>query len=409
MIREIPWSQVLGRTVLVRADLNVPFADGKIADATRIDRILGTLVGLVNSGAAVVVISHRGRPGGQHDPDLSLAPVASALAEGLGQPVQFVDDCIGEESLAATAALGRCQVALLENLRFHAGEEAGDPEFASALARHGTIYVNDAFSCCHRAHASVDEITRLLPSAAGIGLLAEIDALGRVLDLPERRAAAMVGGAKISSKIGVLRHLVDKVECLIIGGAMANTFLAAQGVPVGKSLVESDCIPLAGQMMETATAAGCRLLLPEDAVVADRFAAGAISGVFPIADLPPDGMILDIGPATVVAIERTLAQVDALLWNGPLGAFEVEPFGEGTFAVARAAAARTSAGHLVTVAGGGDTVAALNAAGVGGAFTYVSTAGGAFLEWIEGRRLPGIVALEREGPRLPGNGTAEPV
>jgi phosphoglycerate kinase len=388
---------VNGKRVLIRADLNVPVRDGQVTDATRLERVLPGVQELARRGAKVVLISHFGRPKGGPDPEFSLRPVAAKLTQLAGRPVVLVPDCIGETAERAVAALKPGDIAMLENLRFHKGEERNDPGFAQSLARLGDIFVGDAFSTAHRAHASTEAITRLLPSYAGPLLMEEVNALRRVLEKPERPVAAVIGGAKVSTKIPVLTHLITKVDKLIIGGAMANTFLLAQGVKVGKSLVEPDLANTAHEIMHAAKARGCEVVLPADAVVAARLEAGAPFRTFPILEVPGDQMILDIGPKAVAHYTDVLGHCKTLLWNGPLGAFEVPPFGEGTFALARAVAAATEAGKLVSVAGGGDTVAALNEARVTDKFTYVSTAGGAFLEWLEGRELPGIAALARIG------------
>ena len=382
-----------GKRVLVRADLNVPVEAGRVGDATRLERLLPGLRDLAERGARVIVISHFGRPKGGRDPRLSLRPVAGALGELLGQSVVFAEDCVGEPAERTVASLLPRQIAVLENLRFHAGEEQNDPAFAKRLAALGDIFVNDAFSAAHRAHASTSAIAHLLPSYAGPLLLEEIEALTSVLDRPARPTAAVIGGAKVSSKIELLHNLATKVDTLIVGGGMANTFLLAAGVEIGKSLAEPDLTSTARAIVEAANARHCQVLLPHDVVVAERLAAGVPSRVVAARDTPADAMILDIGPNTVAQLSGVLDAAKTLLWNGPLGAFEIEPFGAGTFAVARQAARLTQAGRLLSVAGGGDTVAALNAAGVGQDFSYVSTAGGAFLEWLEGRDLPGIVAL----------------
>jgi phosphoglycerate kinase len=383
---------VKGKRVLVRADLNVPLRDGAVTDATRLERLLPGLEALVMRGAKVVVISHFGRPKGR-DAALSLKPVAAKLGELMDRPVAFAPDCVGDAAARTVAALQPGDLAVLENLRFHAGEEKNDQSFAAALAKLGDIFVNDAFSTAHRAHASTDAITRLLPSYAGPLLMEEIDALRSVLDKPARPTAAVIGGAKVSSKIAVLTNLADKVDKLIIGGAMANTFLLAQGIGIGRSLAEPYLAGTARRILHEAKSRGCEILLPHDVVVAPVLEAGAGTRVCPAQETPADQMILDVGPATVTHYASQIGGCKTLLWNGPLGAFEIAPFGEGTFALARQAAALTQAGGLVSVAGGGDTVAALNAAGVTDLFSYVSTAGGAFLEWIEGQTLPGIAAL----------------
>ncbi|MFQ5625854.1 MAG: phosphoglycerate kinase [Methyloligellaceae bacterium] len=395
--RSVEEAEVAGKRVLVRVDMNVPMRDGVFTDTTRIARVLPTIHSLTSRGAKVVILSHFDRPKGKRVPEMSLRPVAVKMDELLqSASVRFVDDCIGPDVEREVNSLGEGEVVFLENLRFHPGEEASDPEFVQAIARLGDIYVDDAFSSAHRAHASISGITKILPSYAGFLMAAEMNALLRALEHPERPVAAVVGGAKVSTKIPVLDNLVRKFDSVIIGGAMANTFLHAQGFGVGKSLCEPDSASMAREIMRTAEAAGCEILLPKDAVVAKEFKAGAASEVCAIDAVPGDAMILDVGPETVNALTAKLATCKTLLWNGPLGAFEIAPFGEGTFALAREAARLTKAGSLVTVAGGGDTVAALNAAGVANGFTYVSTAGGAFLEWLEGKELPGVAAL-RDG------------
>ena len=383
------------KRVLVRADLNVPVSGGRVTDATRLERLAPGLQDLAKRGARVVVISHFGRPKGGPDPQFSLKPVADKLGELLGRPVAFADDCVGELAERTVAALLPGQVAVLENLRFHKGEEKNDPAFAKRLAALGDLFVNDAFSTAHRAHASTDVIAALLPAYAGPLLMEEVEALKSVLDSPKRPTAAVIGGAKVSTKIPLLSNLVGKVDKLIIGGAMANTFFLAEGVNVGKSLVEPDFTKTALEIMHAAKARHCEVVLPHDVVVASKLEAGAKASTVPVLDTPSDQMILDVGPKTVAHYAGVIGQCKTLLWNGPLGAFEVSPFGEGTFALAREVAALTEAGKLVSVAGGGDTVAALNTAGVTDRLTYVSTAGGAFLEWLEGRTLPGIAALTR--------------
>ncbi|MHA1113659.1 MAG: phosphoglycerate kinase [Alphaproteobacteria bacterium] len=389
--------EVAGLRVLVRVDLNVPMRDGKVTDATRVERIAPTLTELRETGAKVVLLSHFGRPKGKSDPAMSLRPLVASLSAALGgRKVAFAKDCIGAAARDAVAAMAPGDVLLLENLRFHPGEEANDPAFAKALAELGDVYVNDAFSAAHRAHASTEGLARLLPAAAGRLMGAEIAALTQALEAPERPLAALVGGAKISTKLDLLGNLAGKVDMLIVGGAMANTFLFAQGVEVGTSLCERDMAETAREIAETARAAGCDLVLPVDAVVARAFEAGVASETVPIGAVPADAMILDVGPATATSLAARLATCRTLVWNGPLGAFEVPPFDVGTTAVAQAAARLTEAGDLVSVAGGGDTVAALAHAGVVDAFTYVSTAGGAFLEWLEGRELPGVAALRAD-------------
>ncbi|KAB2938421.1 MAG: phosphoglycerate kinase [Hyphomicrobium sp.] len=394
-LKSIADADVAGKRVLVRADLNVPVADGKVTDATRLERILAGLKDLSARKARVVVISHFGRPKGGPDPTMSLAPVAAKLAELLGRPVQFVDACIGDKAEDAISRLAPGDIAVLENLRFHAGEEKNDEAFVTALARSGDVFVNDAFSAAHRAHASTEGLAHVLPAYAGPLMLEEISALRAVLEAPQRPTAALVGGAKVSSKIPILKHLLSKVDKLIIGGGMANTFLMSHGVDIGKSLAEPDFVDTAREIMAEAKARGCAVVLPEDAVIAREFKSGVAHAVVPTLAVPSDALILDVGPRSVAHMTDVLKECRTLLWNGPLGAFEIAPFGEGTFALARAAAQLTKQGRLTTVAGGGDTVAALNAAGVTQDFTYVSTAGGAFLEWLEGRDLPGVAALVR--------------
>ena len=384
-----------GKRVLVRADLNVPVADGRVTDATRLTRLVPGILDLAQRGAKVVVLSHFGRPKGAVVPDMSLKPVAEALGVALGRPVAFASDCVGDVAKSAIAGLSNGSVLVLENLRFHKGEEKNDTALAAELAKLGDIFIGDAFSCAHRAHASTDAITRLLPSYAGPLLMEEINALRTALERPQKPTAAVVGGAKVSTKIPVLTNLMAKVDHLIIGGGMANTFLLANGHAIGKSLAEPDLVGTAREIMAAAKDKGCTIVLPVDGVVAGEFKAGAASLVVDVTAIPSDQMMLDVGPKSIAHLSKVIEQCRTLLWNGPLGAFEIAPFGEGTFALARQAAAMTKAGKLVSVAGGGDTVAALNAAGVTDDFTYVSTAGGAFLEWLEGRELPGIAALAR--------------
>jgi len=384
---------VSAKRVLLRADLNVPMEAGRVTDATRIERTVPTIRELVERGAKVVVLSHFGRPKGKPVPEMSLKPVAQALSEALGRPVEFAEDCIGSRAESVVAGLESGGGALLENLRFHAGEEKNDEDFARSLAALGDLYVNDAFSAAHRAHASTEAIARLLPAAAGRLMQAELEALERALETPEHPVAAIVGGAKISTKLDLLRNLIARVDALIIGGGMANTFLHALDVEVGKSLCERDMADTARAIVEDAKQRGCEIVLPLDAVVAEAFAEGVDSKVVAIDAVPADKMILDVGPESVKDLKERLAAYRTLVWNGPLGAFEVAPFDAGTNAVAKEAASLTRAGKLVTVAGGGDTVAALGRAGVVESFTYVSTAGGAFLEWMEGRTLPGVAAL----------------
>ncbi len=388
---------VAGKRVLVRADLNMPMKDGRIAEASRLEKTLPTLNDLLDRGAGVIVMSHMGRPGGQVLAELSLAPVARALAEALGRDVPFAADCIGPEAEKAAEAVSGGGVAMLENLRFHGGEEANDAVFAGKLAELGHLYVNDAFSSAHRAHASIEAIAHLLPSAAGRLMAAELDALTQSLESPQHPVAAVVGGAKISTKMAVLGHLVERVDLMIIGGAMANTFLHAQGFDVGKSLCERDMADAAKTIMAKGIEAGCEVALPLDAVVAKEFAEGLESETVLLDAIPADSMILDLGPATVADLSGRLKDCKTLIWNGPLGAFEIKPFDFATNALAREAAKLTADGGLLSIAGGGDTVAALVNAGVREKFSYVSMAGGAFLEWLEGKELPGVAALKAGG------------
>jgi phosphoglycerate kinase len=395
MFKTIDDLKVAGKRVLVRGDLNVPVKDGKVSDATRIERLVPTIRDLADRGARVVVLSHFGRPKGKVVPDMSLAPVADALSRALGRPVAFAPDCVGDAARKVVDGLKDGEVALLENLRFHAGEEKNDAEFARRLAALGDFYVNDGFSVSHRAHASTEAIARLLPSAAGRNMQAELEALEAALGAPKRPVLAIVGGAKISTKLDVLGNLIGKVDALVIGGAMANTFLHALGTDVGKSLCEADLADTARAIMAKADAAGCEIVLPSDVVVASKLEAGTASETVRVAGVPSDKMILDIGPDSAAALAKRLEGTHTLLWNGPLGAFEFPPFDKATVAVAKAAAKVTRSGTLVSVAGGGDTVAALRHAGAADDFTYVSTAGGAFLEWLEGKELPGVAALQQ--------------
>ncbi|MEO1226678.1 MAG: phosphoglycerate kinase [Pseudomonadota bacterium] len=384
---------VTDKVVLVRADLNVPMKDGHVTDATRLERLVPTLHELEQKGAKIVVMSHFGRPKGKVVPEMSLRPVAEALGKILGAPVAFSKDCVGPAAAQNVDHIGEGGVLVLENLRFHAEEEKNDPAFAAKLAALGDIYVNDAFSTAHRAHASTEAIAHLLPSAAGRLMEAELKALGAALEAPKRPVAAVVGGAKISTKLELLGNLVAKVDRLILGGGMANTFLAAKGVAMGKSLVEGEMLDEARAIMAKADGAGCAILLPTDGVVAKEFKEGAASETVLVDAIPSDAMMLDVGPDSVRDLKAVLSECHTLVWNGPLGAFEIAPFDAGTSAVAQEAARLTEAGALMSVAGGGDTVAALAKAGVLDRFTYVSTAGGAFLEWLEGKTLPGVAAL----------------
>jgi phosphoglycerate kinase len=391
--RTLDQADVKGKRVLVRVDLNVPVEHGKVADTTRIERVAPTIREIADRGGKVILLSHFGRPKGP-DPTQSLKPFAPAIAEVLERPVAFADDCIGEKALAAVNAMRPGDILCLENTRFHRGEERNDPIFVDALAALGDIFVNDAFSVSHRAHASVEGVARKLPAYAGRTMQDELEALTRVLETPERPLAAIVGGAKVSTKLDLLGNLLVKVDVLVIGGGMANTFLAARGHAVGKSLCEHELAATAREIMAKAKDSGREIVLPVDVVVAKEFAANAPSRAVGVDGVGSDEMILDIGWRSIERVCSVLARMKTLVWNGPFGAFELEPFDIGTVEVAEAAAELTSAGKLVTVAGGGDTVAALNAAGVTDRLTYVSTAGGAFLEWLEGKALPGVEVLK---------------
>jgi phosphoglycerate kinase len=391
--RTLDGVDVAGKRVLLRADLNVPVRDGKITDLTRIERLSPTIRELSGKGAKVIVLSHFDRPKGKRVPSMSLAPMATALGAVLGRHVRFAEDCIGVPAQQAVDTLSDGDVVVLENTRFHEGEEKNDTRFAGEIAQLGDLFVNDAFSAAHRAHASTEGIARLLPSYAGRLMQAELEALESALTTPQRPVAAVVGGAKVSTKLDLLGNLVTKVNALVIGGAMANTFLAAQGVGVGKSLQESDLHATALEILAKAKAAGCEVLLPVDAVVAGALAAGVPTATVAVGAVPPDQMILDVGPQTVALLLSRLANWRTLVWNGPLGAFETPPFDAGTTALGKAVAKATESGTLRSVAGGGDTVSALAHAGVLDKMSYVSTAGGAFLEWLEGKTLPGVAAL----------------
>jgi len=396
MFKTLDDMTVAGQRVLVRGDLNLPVQDGRVTDTTRIDRMLPTLRELIEKGARVVVMSHFGRPKGQVVPEMSLKPVADALSQALGgTQVAFAADCIGDAAKATVDGLADGEIALLENLRFHPGEEANDAGFAGDLAALGDIYVNDGFSVSHRAHASTEAIARLLPAAAGRNMQSELEALESALGDPKRPVLALVGGAKVSTKLAVLGNLIEKVDALVIGGGMANTFLHALGTDVGASLCETDLADTAREIMSKADAAGCEIILPSDVVIAGKLEAGAPSETVMTAAVPPGKMILDIGPDSAAALSARLGSIRTLLWNGPLGAFEFPPFDAATVTVAKAAAKCTDAGEMVSVAGGGDTVAALRHAGVADSFSYISTAGGAFLEWLEGNELPGVAALRQ--------------
>ena len=387
---------VNGKTVLVRADLNVPMQDGKVSDTTRIDRLAPTLTELAKKGAKVVVLSHFGRPKNGPDAKNSLRNVLDALSAAVGQTVAFGEDCVGDKAKAAIAGAQPGGIVLLENTRFHAEEEKNDPAFAKQIAELGDLYVNDAFSAAHRAHASTEGVAHHLPAAAGRLMQAELEALTKALEKPERPVAAVVGGAKISTKLDLLGNLVRKVDMLALGGGMANTFLYAQGVDVGASLCEKDMADQARAIMETAKASNCELLLPKDFIVAKEFKAGAAHRAVPADGIGADEMALDVGPETVEFLGLKLQGAKTVVWNGPLGAFEIQPFDAGTNAVAGLVAERTAEGGLLSVAGGGDTVAALAHAGVEEKFTYISAAGGAFLEWLEGKDLPGVAALKKK-------------
>ena len=394
-LRTLDDVDVARRTVLVRLDLNVPMQDGEVTDATRIERSVPTVKELLDKGAKVVILSHFGRPKGRREPAMSLKPLCAPLGQALGVQVAFAEDCVGEPARRAAAALQPGQVLLLENLRFHAGEEKNDPAFADALASLGEIYVGDAFSAAHRAHASITGLAERLPAAAGRLMQAEVEALSRALDHPHRPLIALVGGAKVSTKLELLGNLIARVDLLVLGGGMANTFLFARGVGVGRSLCERDMAETAREIMAKAESKGCGIVLPTDGRIAKEFKAGAPSEVVPIDRVPDDAMILDIGPDSAASIEARLEGCRTVVWNGPLGAFEIPPFDAGTTAVARRVAALTTAGELMSVAGGGDTLSALAHAGVLERLSYVSTAGGAFLEWLEGRELPGVAVLRR--------------
>jgi phosphoglycerate kinase len=385
---------VSGKRVLVRVDLNVPVADGRVTDLTRIERVVPTIKELSDKGAKVILLAHFGRPKDGPSPELSLRPIAAATAEVLGRPVAFAADCVGEKAEQAVDDLKNGDVLLLENTRFYKGEEKNDPALTEQFAALGDIYVNDAFSAAHRAHCSTEGLARALPAYAGRTMQAELEALEKGLGAPVKPVIAIVGGAKVSTKIDLLMNLVKKVDALVIGGGMANTFLAARGTDVGKSLCEHDLAGTAKQIMIEAATAGCAIILPVDGVVAREFKAGAANETVAIDNVPADAMILDVGEKTVEAVNQWIDRAATLVWNGPLGAFEIEPFDKATVSAAKHAAARTKAGKLVSVAGGGDTVAALNHAGVADDFTYVSTAGGAFLEWMEGKPLPGVEVLK---------------
>jgi phosphoglycerate kinase len=384
---------VKGKRVLLRVDLNVPMENGRVTDATRLERVAPTILEISDKGGKVILLAHFGRPKGR-DPKESLKPVAAALAQVIHRSIAFAEDCIGEVAQRAVAALKDGEILCLENTRFHKEEEKNDPVFVAELAKLGDLWVNDAFSAAHRAHASTEGLGHVLPAYAGRTMQAELEALGKALEAPTKPVIAIVGGAKVSTKIDLLENLVAKVDALVIGGGMANTFLHAQGVGIGKSLAEKDLAATALRIIDKAYAANCAIILPVDAVVAFHFAAKAPSHAYGLDAIPPDGMILDVGPQSIARINAAIEDAATLVWNGPLGAFELPPFDRGTVLAARHAAERTRANKLISVAGGGDTVAALNQAGVAADFTYVSTAGGAFLEWMEGKPLPGVEVLK---------------
>jgi phosphoglycerate kinase len=386
-------TDIAGKRVLVRVDLNVPVTNGKVSDTTRIERVAPTIKELSEKGAKVILLAHFGRPKGEPVADQSLSLIAPSVEQVLDQHVAFAADCIGEAATAAIAKMANGDILLLENTRFHKGEEKNEAGFTAELAKNGDIYVNDAFSAAHRAHASTEGLAHHLPAYAGRTMQAELEALEKGLGQPTRPVVAIVGGAKVSTKIDLLSNLVTKVDALVIGGGMANTFIAAQGIDVGKSLCEHDLAETARAIMETAKAAGCAIVLPVDGVVAREFKANAANETVDIAAIPADAMMLDVGPKSVEAINAWISKAATLVWNGPLGAFEIAPFDTATVSAARHAAEQTKAGKLVSVAGGGDTVSALNHADVADDFSYVSTAGGAFLEWMEGKELPGVAVL----------------
>ena len=383
---------VKGKRVLLRVDLNVPMENGRVTDTTRLERVAPTITEISAKGGKVILLAHFGRPKGR-DPKESLKPVAAELSKVIGKPVAFADECIGVSAQTAVAAMKDGDILCLENTRFHKEEEKNDPAFVTELAKLGDIWVNDAFSAAHRAHASTEGLGHKLPAYAGRTMQAELDALAKALEHPTKPVIAIIGGAKVSTKIDLLENLVRKVDALVIGGGMANTFLHAQGIGIGKSLAEKDLAATALRIIEKAKAANCAIILPVDAVVAFKFEANAPSQAYGLDAIPAEGMILDVGPRSIVRIDAAIDDAATLVWNGPIGAFEMTPFDHGTVAAAKHAASRTKAKKLISVAGGGDTVAALNQAGVAGDFSYVSTAGGAFLEWMEGKPLPGVEVL----------------
>jgi phosphoglycerate kinase len=393
--RTLDQADVKGKRVLLRVDLNVPMENGKVTDATRIERVAPTITEIAEKGGKVILLAHFGRPKGPN-PEDSLKPVAEAVAHAVKHPVAFAEDCIGSKAEAAVAAMKPGDMLCLENTRFHKGEEKNDPAFVAELAKLGDLWVNDAFSAAHRAHASTEGLGHKLPAYAGRTMQAELEALDKALGTPKRPVVAIVGGAKVSTKLDLLENLITRVQGLVIGGAMANTFLHAQRLNVGKSLVEKDLASTARRILEKAEGAGCAIILPVDATVAFHFAAHAPSQAYGVDAIPADGMMLDVGGQSIERVKGAIDDAATLVWNGPMGAFELPPFDTATVEIARHAAARTRAGRLISVAGGGDTVAALNAAGVAQLFTYVSTAGGAFLEWMEGKALPGVEVLRQK-------------
>jgi phosphoglycerate kinase len=386
-------ADLAGKRVLLRIDLNVPTENGRVTDTTRIERVAATITEIADKGGKVVMLAHFGRPKGARNEEFSLKPVAAAVAAVIKRPVGFADDCIGQVAAEAIAKMKSGDILLLENTRFYKGEEKNDPALVEEIAKLGDVYVNDAFSAAHRAHASTEGVAHKLPSYCGRAMQAELEALTLALGSPERPVAAIVGGAKVSTKLELLGNLIRKVDVLIIGGGMANTFLFAEGKRVGKSLCEKDMADTARSILAEAEKTGCRIALPVDATVAKEFKAHAHARVVDVDHVAEDEMILDIGPKSVVAIEEILGQIKTLVWNGPFGAFETPPFEAATFAIAKTVGFLTREGKIKAIAGGGDTVAALNDAGVAGQFTYVSAAGGAFLEWMEGKALPGVEAL----------------
>ncbi|MFL6817697.1 MAG: phosphoglycerate kinase [Bradyrhizobium sp.] len=388
-------ADVKGKRVLLRVDLNVPTENGTVTDATRIERVAPTITEIAEKGGKVILLAHFGRPKGP-DPKESLKPIAAAVAQAVKRHVAFAEDCIGDKAAAAVAAMQPGDILLLENTRFHKGEEKNDPAFVAELAKLGDLWVNDAFSAAHRAHASTEGLGHKLPAYAGRTMQAELEALSRALETPKKPVVAIVGGAKVSTKLELLENLIGKVEALVIGGAMANTFLHAQGIKVGKSLVEKDMADIARRIMAKAEAGSCAIILPVDAIVAFHFAANTPSHAYGVDAIPAEGMMLDVGGQSIERIKGTIDEAATLVWNGPFGAFELHPFEKATVEIAKYAAKRTKSGKLVSVAGGGDTVSALNVAGVVEQFTYVSTAGGAFLEWMEGKPLPGVEVLRQK-------------